>query len=200
MRRRTALIASATLVGGLLVLPNAALAEPLPPEDRMKSLLLTTEEMVKATGYSGTLVSPPDSPSCYDTDDGGRDCMAAPAPQDFNNPQNYPYLVYISGFPTVAANNKHFREHVLNPKPFNNETIKIVSKNSRRITYTSVPADPTMMASAWTSIRGKQGLISGACAANTTSPDLKALAECSVKLANAQLKKVKNTRPKTPLA
>ena len=200
MRRgMTALALIVPLSVGLIASGGIAQAKPLPPAAVMQGLLLTTDEMVKATGYAGQLADAGGS-SCTDTDEGGRDCSAGAQPADWDNPAAYPYLVLISGFPTTAASAAHWRNHNLKPQPWNGETITIVATTSKSITYTSVPADPQQMASAWTSIKGKQGIMMAACGANSQAPDLTAVAECSRKLATALMAKVKAKRPKTPLA
>lgn len=200
MRRgMTALALIVPLSVGLIASGGIAQAKPLPPAAVMQGLLLTTDEMVKATGYAGQLADAGGS-SCTDTDEGGRDCSAGAQPADWDNPAAYPYLVLISGFPTTAASAAHWRNHNLKPQPWNGETITIVATTSKSITYTSVPADPQQMASAWTSIKGKQGIMMAACGANSQAPDLKAVAECSRKLATALMAKVQAKRPKTPLA
>lgn len=200
MRRRiTVLAITIPLAAALTVSGGIAQAKPLPAAGVMQALLLTKEEMVKATGYAGQLADAGGS-SCTDTDDGGRDCVFGAQPADWNNPAAYPYMVVISGFPTTSASAAHWRDHNLKPQPWNGETITIVATTVKSITYTSVPADPQQMASAWTSIKGKQGIMMAACGANSQAPDLKAVADCSRKLATALVAKVKAKRPKTPLA
>lgn len=200
MRRGIAVVAATVpLAVSLIASGGIAHAKPLPPASVMQGLLLTKDEMVKATGYTGQLADAGGS-SCTDTDDGGRDCSAGTQPADWENPAAYPYLVVISGFPTTAASAAHWRDHNLKPQPWNGETITIVAKTSKSITYTSVPADAQQMASAWTSIKGRQGIMMAACGANSQAPDLNAVAECSRKLATALTAKVKAKRPKTPLA
>ena len=200
MRRGVAVFAIALpLVASLVGGASVAQARPLPAEPVMKSLLLTKDEMVKAAGYKGQLAEA-GGLSCYNTDDGGRDCSYGTQPTNWEDPAPYPFMVVIAGFPTVAAATKHWRDHNLKPKPWNGETITVIAKTAKSITYTSVPADPQQMASAWTSIKGKQGIMMAACGATSQATDLKAMAECSRKVAVALDKKVKAKRPRTPLA
>lgn len=200
MRRHVLLLAiTAPLAAALIASGGIAHAKPLPAAGVMQTLLLTKEEMVKSTGYAGQLADA-GGVSCTDTDDGGRDCSFAAQPADWNNPATYPFMVVISGFPTVPLATQHWQNHQLKPQAWNGETITIVATTAKSITYTSVPADPSQMASAWTSVKGKQGIMMAACGANSQTPDLKAVADCSRKLAIALVAKVKAKRPKTPLA
>jgi hypothetical protein len=185
----------ASLMGGV----GAAHARPLPSSAVMQSLLLTKEEMIGASGYKGQLTEAGGA-SCNDTPGGGRDCAYGVQPADYNLPDSYPSMVVITGFPTIAGATKHWREHNLKPTAWSGETIAIVTKTARVITFTATPSNPDQMAWAWTSIKGKQGIMMAQCTANRAGADLKALAECSSKVAAALGKKVKAKRPRTPLA
>jgi len=121
-------------------------------------------------------------------------------PGDWSNSASYPYAVYIAAFPTAPAMTKHWTSHVTVPKPYSGETITIVTKTASLVTWYAIPSDPAQMAWATTSIKGRQGIMSAQCGANTTTPDLTALAECSKKVATALVTKVKKARPKTSLA
>lgn len=200
MRRAVAVLAIAlpliaTLIGGASV----AQARPLPAEPVMKSLLLTKDEMVKAAGYKGQMIEAGGS-SCNSANDGGRSCVYGVQPADLNDPATYPTMVVISGFASVALASKHWRDHNLKPTAWSGETISIVAKTAKVITYTATPADPEQMGWAWTSIKGKQGIMMAQCFANQVGADLKPVAECSRKVAAALDRKVKAKRPRTPLA
>ena len=202
MRRGFAVLAlTVPLFAGLIGSAGLAQARPLPSETVMKELVLTVAEMSKASGYPGQLIDA-GGRSCYDTDDGGRDCSGGAQPAtdaDWANVAPYPSIVAISGFPTTAAALKHWRDHNLKPASWNGETITIVTKTRRIITYTSVPADPAQLGSAWTSLKGKQGIFMASCGAASQATALKDAAECSRKVATALAKKVKSHRPRTSL-
>lgn len=199
MRRGITLLAfTVPLISCLIAHGGVAQARPLPSAPVMQGLLLTHAEMIRVTGYSGQLADAGGS-SCTNTDAGGRDCVSGAQPADWDNPAPYPYMVIISGFPTTVAAAKHWQDHNLKPQPWNGETITIVKQTTKSITYASVPADPQQMASAWTSIMGKQGIMMAACGANSVTPDLMAVAECSRKLATGLAAKVRAKRPRTPL-
>lgn len=198
MNARRAATALAVALG-LLAIPGIAQARPLPTEAVQKAALLTTGEMISSAGYSGTLIAA-GAASCYATDDGGRDCMLAAQPGSWDNPANYPYGNYITALPTMAAANTLWKTHMLAPKPYSGETITIVTKTAKLITWYAAPADASQMAWSFTAIKGKQGIMSANCGANTLTPDYAALAECSAKVAKALAAKVKKVRPTTPLA
>lgn len=201
MRRAiVALTISLPLLAALVSGAGVAQARPLPTEPVMKGLLLTKDEMVKAAGYAGQMTEAGGPASCRDTDDKGRDCVYGVQPADYNNPASYPSMVVITGFPTVPAATKHWRDHNLKPTAWSGETITVVAKTARLITYTATPATPEQMAWAWTSIKGRQGIMMAQCTANQAGADLKALADCSRKVAVALDRKVKAKKPRTPLA
>ena len=189
------------LVAGLIGTAGVAQARPLPSETVMKDLVLTVDEMSRASGYPGQLADA-GGLSCYDTEDGGRDCSGGAQPAtdaDWANVAPYPSIVAISGFPSAAAALKHWRTHNQKPTAWNGETITIVAMTKRLVTYTSVPADPAQMGSAWTSIKGRQGIFMASCGAASKSTSLKEVAACSRKVATALAKKVKTHRPRTSL-
>ena len=201
MRRLAALAAAAAFATVWIGTPGVAVARPLPSEATQKGLLLTSSQAKTASAYSGEIVTP--FPAyCDVTQDGGRDCSLSfqPTTDDLlNNPQSYPFLVAISGFLTTAEAMDHWRQHVSSPQAYSGETIVIMTKTATQVTYVAIPANPAQMHWAYTTIRGRQGILTAGCIANATGPSHTLLAKCSADVAKAQARAVKESRPRTPL-
>ena len=192
-------IAAGTALAALgLIMSGAAQASSLPSQDAIIGSLLTVSEMKAATGYASELVSTGPA-SCAPEPGGALKCSVRAQATNGADPAPYPYVVNILAFASANAANTHWTSKTLKPTSFMGEKITIVTRTKTKITYVAVPASTGQMAWAWTSIKGKQGIMSAACSANSSSPNLAELARCSDKAATRLVRKVKAQRPPTQL-
>ena len=195
-RRKLTLAASLialTAFGGTT--PSLAAAAP-PSEATMLKLLLTVPQMKAAVKYKGDLELMQE-PSCFfSTEENFRDCGVSTRVTKLETVT--PRLAWITGTSSVAAARAFYSKYVTGMKPWDGVTFTVVKKTAKEFTIVVTPTTAPSPPLAMTHLILKTGIVGAQCE-GPDSATAAQLSTCSLKLAQAQAKKVTTAKPPTPL-